>query len=114
MFLVERLRVNEEQALLPRAAVPCYILQDLSYFSFYSCRLKKPFRFICSFPQVNAVHIQVSWVQTTIKVTIRKRCSECYSKQSPKYPGIGQSWALLIRCPTPKLWRKQKYNQERG
>lgn len=71
MFLVERPRINEEQAVLPRAAVPRYTSEDLSYFSFYSCRLKKSNSFILS-PQVNAFHIQMSWVETTIKVTIRK------------------------------------------
>lgn len=40
VVLVERPQINKEQARLPRAAVPCYYSEDLSYFSFYSCRPK--------------------------------------------------------------------------
>lgn len=71
VFLVERPQINKEQALLPRAAVPCYYSEDLSYFSFYSCRPKNSYSFILSL-QVNAFPTQVSWVQVTINVTIRQ------------------------------------------
>lgn len=54
LFLLERPRINAEQALLPRAAVPSSISEDLSYFSFYSCRLENSDSVVLS-TQVNAV-----------------------------------------------------------